>query len=142
MLVGSGALVYAALEVGAVGGILGIANMAPAQTAALHQAFLDGNHSEAGRLQERIGPLHKRVIAGTGVPGVKYALGLLGMAGGRPRSPLISPSEAVRAEVSDALLAAGLLAWTAKRTENLVFRGLADLRRCLTASAARAKQAL
>jgi RNA polymerase sigma-70 factor (ECF subfamily) len=29
--------------------------------------------------------------------------------------------------------AAGLLAWTAKRTENLVFRGLADLRRCLTA---------
>lgn len=29
--------------------------------------------------------------------------------------------------------AAALLAWTVKRTENLVFRGLADVRRCLTA---------
>ena len=28
---------------------------------------------------------------------------------------------------------AGLLRWTPKRTENLVYRGLADLRRCLTA---------
>ena len=27
---------------------------------------------------------------------------------------------------------AGLLGWSAKRTENLVYRGLADLRRCLT----------
>ena len=29
--------------------------------------------------------------------------------------------------------AARLLEWTAKRTENLVYRGLADLRECLTA---------
>jgi RNA polymerase sigma-70 factor, ECF subfamily len=28
--------------------------------------------------------------------------------------------------------AAGLLRWSAKKTENLVYRGLADLRRCLT----------
>ena len=27
---------------------------------------------------------------------------------------------------------AGLLDWTVKKTENLVYRGLADLRRCLT----------
>jgi RNA polymerase sigma-70 factor (ECF subfamily) len=29
--------------------------------------------------------------------------------------------------------AARLLGWTAKRTENLVYRGLADLRHCLRA---------
>lgn len=33
--------------------------------------------------------------------------------------------------------AARILAWTAKRTENLVYRGLADLRACLTAKGLR-----
>ena len=109
VLVGAGTHLYSGLEIGAAGGIVAVGLLAPGAATGVFDAWRAGRGSEAGRLQERIGPLHKRVIAGTGVPGLKYALDLLGMAGGRPRSPLISPSEAVRVEVSDALVAAGVL---------------------------------
>lgn len=109
VLVGAGTHLYSGLEIGAAGGIVAVGLLAPGAATGVFDAWRTGRGSEAGRLQERIGPLHKRVIGGTGVPGVKYALDLLGMAGGRPRSPLISPSEAVRSEVADALVAAGLL---------------------------------
>ena len=109
VLVGAGTHLYSGLEIGAAGGIVAVGLLAPGAATGVFDAWRAGRGSEAGRLQERIGPLHKRVIAGTGVPGLKYALDLLGMAGGRPRSPLISPSEAVRTEVSDALVAAGVL---------------------------------
>lgn len=109
VLVGAGTHLYSGLEIGAAGGIVAVGLLAPAAATGVFDAWRAGRGSEAGRLQERIGPLHKRVVGGTGVPGVKYALDLLGMAGGRPRSPLISPSEAVRSEVADALVAAGIL---------------------------------
>lgn len=88
VLVGSGALVYASLEAGAVGGILGVANLAPAETTALVDAWQRGRGAEAGRLQERVGPLHQTVVGGMGVAGVKHALDLLGLRGGDPRPPL------------------------------------------------------
>jgi 4-hydroxy-2-oxoglutarate aldolase len=109
VLVGAGTHLYSGLEIGAAGGIVAVGLLAPGAATGVFDAWQAGRGSEAGRLQERIGPLHKRVIGGTGIPGVKHALDLLGMAGGRPRSPLISPSEAVRSEVADALVAAGLL---------------------------------
>jgi 4-hydroxy-2-oxoglutarate aldolase len=109
VLVGAGTHLYSGLEIGAAGGIVAVGLLATQATTSLFEAFTAGRGSEAGRLQERIGPLHKRVVAATGVPGVKHGLDLLGLVGGRPRSPLISPSEAVRAEVSEALVAAGLL---------------------------------
>ena len=109
VLVGAGTHLYSGLEIGAAGGIVAVGLLAPGAATGVFDAWRAGRGSEAGRLQERIGPLHKRVVGGTGIPGVKYALDLLGMAGGRPRSPLISPSEAVRSEVADALVAAGVL---------------------------------
>jgi 4-hydroxy-2-oxoglutarate aldolase len=98
VLVGSGAHLFASLEIGVVGGILGVANVAPAESSALHRAFLDGRSSEAGRLQERIGPVHNEIVAKRGVPGVKAAMNLLGYQGGRPRPPLreLSPEEEER----------------------------------------------
>ena len=109
VLVGSGALVYASLEVGAVGGILGIANLAPRRTAALHEAFQSGNHSEAGRLQKQVGPAHRDIVAGFGVPGVKAGLDMLGYRGGDPRPPLRPLPDRDREAVHKALRAAGLL---------------------------------
>lgn len=109
VLVGSGSKLYGSLEVGAVGGVLGVANLAPAEAAALHRAFAEGRTREAGRLQERIGPVHNTVVAGFGVPGVKAGLDLLGYRGGPPRPPLPPLSEGQRAEVQGALEAAGLL---------------------------------
>lgn len=108
VLVGNGARLYASLEVGAVGGILGIANLVPGETSALHRAFVEGRTSEAGRLQERIAPIHNEIVGGFGVAGVKAALDRLGYHGGKPRSPLRPLDDGDRRTVSDILGTAGV----------------------------------
>ena len=109
VLVGSGNLLYAALEIGAVGGILGVANLAPRESALVHARHAAGDRAGAGALQERIGPLHNTVVGGIGVAGVKYGLELLGYHGGVPRPPLRPLPKGRRREVADALSKAGLL---------------------------------
>lgn len=110
VLVGSGASLYASLEVGAAGGILGVANLVAGWAGELHAAFRAGDHSRAGVLQERMAPLHKEIVAGLGVPGVKFALDLLGLVGGDPRPPLAPLAEKLRPRVTTALERAGLSA--------------------------------
>jgi 4-hydroxy-2-oxoglutarate aldolase len=109
ILVGSGALLYGALEMGAVGGIVAVAHMAPGAAVALHRQFKAGHAAEAGKLQERIGPLHKEIVGGMGVPGIKVALDLLGQRGGRPRPPLRPLADKRKDEVVGALRRAGLI---------------------------------
>jgi len=108
VLVGSGSALYPSLELGAVGGILGVANVVPGWTGRLHGAFQAGDHPEAGRLQEAVTPLHNEIVGGLGVPGVKYALGLLGLQGGDPRPPLAPLDEKGRRRVEGVLRGAGL----------------------------------
>ncbi len=110
VLVGSGAHLYAGMEVGAVGGIVAVADLAPEECGRLFQAYRAGRTSEAGRLQERLGPLHQDLVAGMGIGGVKAALDLLGYRGGPPRPPLRPLPEGRRGEVRELLVRAGLLA--------------------------------
>ncbi|TVP76496.1 MAG: dihydrodipicolinate synthase family protein [Gemmatimonadales bacterium] len=109
VLSGSGAGLLGALQVGACGGILGVANLLPGPAAGIVAAVQSGQLEEAGQLQERVGPLHRAVVAGMGVPGVKAALDFLGMVGGAPRPPLRALSEGDRDRVRTALAEAGLL---------------------------------
>ncbi len=110
VLVGSGALLYAALEIGAVGGILGVANLAPVDSARIQASFHAGDRAAAGRIQQRVGALHNAIVGGMGVAGVKYGLDLLGYRGGVPRPPLKPLPEGRRGEVAEHLARAGLLA--------------------------------
>lgn len=109
VLVGSGAVMYGALEVGACGGILAVAVLAPHAACELYQLKQEGDEPGAGRIQERLAPLHRAVVAGHGVPGVKAALDLLGLVGGPTRPPLMPLGDEGRAAVREALQAAGLL---------------------------------
>lgn len=109
LLVGSGAVFYGGLEVGAAGGILAVALLAPEAACRLHAAWGEEDGARAGRLQERIGPLHRAVVGRHGVPGVKHALDLLGLAGGPPRPPLRPLTRAAARQVERALVAAGAL---------------------------------
>lgn len=93
VIVGSGALLYGALETGAAGGIVAVGLMASAEAARISVAFREGDTAEAGRLQERITPVHNQIVGGMGVPGIKAALDLLGLHGGAPRPPLEPASE-------------------------------------------------
>ena len=108
VLVGSGAVLYGSLEVGAVGGILAVANLAPGPAAAIHTAHRAGDSAEAGRLQEVVAPMHAEIVAAMGVPGVKAGLDLLGLRGGDPRLPLRPLSDQDRESVASVLDHAGL----------------------------------
>lgn len=106
VLVGSGAILYGGLEVGAVGGVLAVANLAPGPASAIHAAHRAGDSAEAGRMQELVAPVHVEIVAGMGVPGVKAGLDLLGLRGGDPRLPLRPLPDRDRDNVAEVLAAA------------------------------------
>jgi 4-hydroxy-2-oxoglutarate aldolase len=110
VLVGAGTHLYSGLEIGAAGGIIAVGLLSAAESTELYEAFQAGRMAEAGRLQERIGPLHRAVVGGAGVPGVKCALDLLGYRGGPPRPPLLPLEADDREGVRQALVRAGVLA--------------------------------
>jgi 4-hydroxy-2-oxoglutarate aldolase len=109
LFVGNGALLYTALELGAAGGILGVADIAPALCAELVREFREGNTQKAGRIQSRLTPLHKEIVAAYGAVGVKAALDLLGWAGGAPRAPLRALGEKDRRQVARVMQETGIL---------------------------------
>ena len=109
VLVGSGAHLYAALETGAAGGIVAVGLLATDAAAEIPAAFREGRTADAGRLQERIAPVHQQIVAGMGVPGVKAALDQIGLHGGAPRPPLLPRPEAGIDEIRRILAAADLL---------------------------------
>lgn len=109
IFVGNGAMLYTALELGAAGGILGVADIAPAVCAELVREFRAGNTRNAGRLQGVLTPLHKEIVAAYGAVGVKAALDLLGWSGGAPRLPLRPLGERERQQVARVMQEAGIL---------------------------------
>lgn len=109
MLVGSGALAYAALEMGGAGAIAAVACFAGEATVAIGHCFRAGDRAGAGAAQERVAPLHRAIVGGRGVPGVKAAMDLVGLTGGPPRPPLTSVTAAQREELRGLLAGAGLL---------------------------------
>lgn len=109
VFVGSGTLLFAALEMGAAGGILGVGLIATGECARILQLHAADRKAEAGRLQEHIAPLHREIVARLGVPGVKAALDLLGYAGGAPRPPLRPLRDREREHIASLLDEAGLI---------------------------------
>jgi 4-hydroxy-2-oxoglutarate aldolase len=109
LLVGSGAVLYAALELGVTGAVLAVADLVPDRCCSLYRAFRGARLAEAGRIQEALTPIHKEVVARYGVAGVKAALDLLGHAGGPTRPPLRPLPERDRERVREVLASAGLL---------------------------------
>jgi dihydrodipicolinate synthase/N-acetylneuraminate lyase len=88
VLTGNGSTLHAALTAGARGGILAVAVFAPALVLALVEAVRAGRDADAAIAQSTLVPLGRDVIGAYGVPGVKAALDVIGLAGGRVRSPL------------------------------------------------------
>lgn len=109
LFIGSGALLYTALELGAAGGIVALGLIAPGECARIVQYVRAGQPGKAGEIQERLAPVHKDVVAAFGARGVKVALDAVGYAGGAPRPPLVPLNEKERAQVVRALGDAGLL---------------------------------
>jgi 4-hydroxy-2-oxoglutarate aldolase len=105
---GSGVHLYAALELGAVGGILAVANPATALTCSIWEAWAAGDRAVAGGAQERLTPINKLVVGELGVPGIKAALDVVGRVGGPVRPPLADVGPADRKRIAEALHAGGV----------------------------------
>jgi 4-hydroxy-2-oxoglutarate aldolase len=103
LLVGSVAILYQALQAGAVGAVLGQANFAPELCLGLYQAFLKRKRKTALEFQGRLLPLAQKIALPFGVPGIKAALDLSGYAGGFLRAPLAPLTPAARKSVAEAL---------------------------------------
>jgi 4-hydroxy-2-oxoglutarate aldolase len=98
-----------ALLLGAKGGILALANVAPRETVALYEAVRAGRLDEARELNDRLVPVGVAVTRSYGIAGLKTALDMLGYVGGKPRPPLRSPSVEGMADIQRILEKAGLI---------------------------------
>jgi 4-hydroxy-2-oxoglutarate aldolase len=99
ILAGSAGFLIPAMSVGACGGILAAANIAPAHCIAMHEAFLAGNMAEAQRLQLEIITVNNAVTKLWGVPALKEAMDYIGLYGGPARKPILQLNAATKAEL-------------------------------------------
>jgi 4-hydroxy-2-oxoglutarate aldolase len=109
VFVGSPLALLPALVVGASGGILAIANIAPAACCEAWRLTQAGQWAEAREIVFRLGPLATGISGRYGIGGLKAALDLLGGYGGPPRPPLMAPDADAIEDVRELLATAGLL---------------------------------
>jgi 4-hydroxy-2-oxoglutarate aldolase len=109
LFIGNGALLFTALELGAAGGIVGVANFAPHLCADVVRLVREGLSAQAGQVQGRLSPLHREIVAAHGGAGCKAALDLMGWAGGPPRAPLRPLADRERQQLARVMQEAHLL---------------------------------
>jgi 4-hydroxy-2-oxoglutarate aldolase len=110
ILAGSAGFLLGALSVGAVGGVVALANIAATETARLVEAVQRGDFVAARRAQGPLIEVNTAVTARFGVPGLKAAMDMLGYYGGPPREPLLPLPEKDQVTLRKILGKAGLLA--------------------------------
>ncbi len=104
VFVGSAPVFFPALCVGAVGGILAVANVVPQHCVQIQTLFKKGKMDETRALQGRLTPLAKAVTTQYGIGGLKIAMNLAGYFGGNPRPPLKRPGKEAEEELKRLLL--------------------------------------
>jgi 4-hydroxy-2-oxoglutarate aldolase len=109
-LAGSTSNFLPALSVGAAGGVMALANIAPNECIELFRAGTGGDMTRARALQYRLLAPNNAVTTKYGVAGLKAALDLLGYVGGSPRLPATPLGEKERATLADVLASAGIRA--------------------------------
>ena len=109
MLAGSAGFFFAGLAVGAAGGILALANIAPQLCLDLYRLFQTGQWAEAAALQCRLVPVNAAVTARFGIAGLKAAMDMLGYYGGPVRAPLLDLGDEDRQTLRTILAQGGVL---------------------------------
>ena len=100
ILAGSAGFLLPAMSVGAIGGILALANIAPIQCIGIYEAFLNGDLNKARKIQLEMIPVNSAVTSKWGIPALKEAMDHLGFYGGPTRKPILP----VTPDVSSQLL--------------------------------------
>ncbi|MBS3921360.1 MAG: dihydrodipicolinate synthase family protein [Deltaproteobacteria bacterium] len=103
VFVGSAPVFFPALCIGAVGGILAVANAAPEECVRILSLTHQEKMAEATAAQNRLTPLAKAVTVKYGIGGLKMAMDLAGYFGGNPRLPLKRPGKEVEEDLKKLL---------------------------------------
>jgi 4-hydroxy-2-oxoglutarate aldolase len=109
VLAGSAGFFLAGLTLGAVGGILALANVAPQPSIDIYHHFEAGQWDQALALQRRMFPVNAAVTSNWGIAGLKAALDMVGYYGGPVRSPLLPLGEEQVQALRAILIEAGIL---------------------------------
>ena len=87
MLVGAGGIYAQALEMGATGGVLALANIAPEKCSEIYQLYKKGDSENAKILNDELVELNQGVTGTYGISGLKAAMEMRGAPAGFSRSP-------------------------------------------------------
>jgi 4-hydroxy-tetrahydrodipicolinate synthase len=99
LLVGSGSVLAQALDAGADGGVLALANIAPEGASEVFDRHEAGDHEGARDLNADLVELNRAVTGRFGIPGLKAAMRARGAPVGRVRRPHRPAGEEARAEL-------------------------------------------
>jgi 4-hydroxy-2-oxoglutarate aldolase len=102
-LTGSASTLYEALALGAVGAILGLADVFPDLCAEIYEASAAGDRAKAQTLAQKLVPPSKMLLMDYGIGGLKYAQDRMGFFGGLPRLPLQGVSDKGKLEIDQML---------------------------------------
>lgn len=109
VLAGSAGFLVPALAIGASGGIMALANIAPRQCLAMYEAARNGDWNTARTMQLKLIRANRAVTRGWGVPALKAAMDMLDLYGGDPRAPLAPLPDTRRSELLGILVEAGIV---------------------------------
>jgi 4-hydroxy-2-oxoglutarate aldolase len=103
LLVGSASMMFPSMVLGAVGSILALGSALPELCVAAFEAVRKGDLGTARALEAAILPVSKLIVSQCGIPGVKYAMDLVGYRGGAPRQPLLPLHEEQRNAIREVM---------------------------------------
>ena len=109
VLAGAAPTLFSSAVLGVQGAVLALAGLVPDLCVELFEHVRAGRVEEGRALQRRLMPLARAIGPVYGVPGLKAALDLLGLAGGVPRAPLRPVNSAAVDNLRGLLTSVGLL---------------------------------
>ena len=108
-LSGEDATSAAFLAQGGDGCVSVVANIAPAENARMHNAWMEGDIETFESMRDLLAPLGRDLFCESSPAPVKYAASVLGLCSEDVRLPLLAASDAARAKVDAGLEHAGLM---------------------------------
>jgi 4-hydroxy-2-oxoglutarate aldolase len=112
LLAGSANFFFTGLLMGAVGGVLSLADAFPEPCCKLYDLGVKGQLKEGRKLQFQLMELNQKVSGKFGVAGVKAAMDFAGFYGGPPRAPLSPLTSQEKKKLREDLVASGFLIQT------------------------------
>lgn len=99
ILAGSAGFLLPALSIGAIGGILALANIAPLQCLSIYNDFISGRIEDARTMQIKMIAVNSAITSKWGVPALKTAMDHLGLFGGLARKPILPLKDNIKEQL-------------------------------------------